>query len=159
MNQKEVFLKVSSHLIKQGHKSLIYVGGAKQCRYRKGDDRCAIGALIPDEHYDAALEGLDVSNGKVLAVLERILGTLDNKDVDLLRHLQSIHDSCPPEQWGVKFAYLAKEMGWDLDVATVPENILTTSNTSAIQDTYEQAKDDLLNDIFEKIQIKLLVKP
>jgi len=94
MNRQEVYEKVRKHLLTQNHRSL----NIKGCAYRgENGDKCAIGALIPDESYYGGLEGLGVAHASVLGATG--LEIEDQTDVEYLTSLQVIHDMAPVEDW------------------------------------------------------------
>lgn len=106
MNKREVFYKVKAHLLKQQARA---VRNAR-CVYR-GDCgmKCAVGALINDEHYSPELEGLTVPNPKIRAALEAS-GVPTTRDVlDLLERLQDLHDGHLVGSWPAELDYIEKQ--------------------------------------------------
>lgn len=75
------------------------------CFYRgPNNNKCFIGALIPDEEYNPAWEGT-VLGDQIL--LNR--GRIDEKDKHLARDLQQVHDFYNPDDWENKFKELSKK--------------------------------------------------
>jgi len=78
--------------------------GGHTCRYRAADGlKCAVGALIKDEHYTAEMEGRTCQH-KI--VLEGLAKSGINEDVlhgesHLLHHLQQLHDINGYSDWCV----------------------------------------------------------
>jgi hypothetical protein len=60
-----------------------------RCSYRLGDDRCFVGVLIDDAHYDREMEGYRVPD--LLKVFAMPSWFHDN--VDFIEELQTIHDT------------------------------------------------------------------
>lgn len=93
IKSQEIFDKVFAHLLKQGCRAM----EGQSCRYRArpspGSDgqvlSCAIGALIPDELYNPAIEGRGSAAPAVLAALPF---EPTNKQIGLMSELQTIHD-------------------------------------------------------------------
>lgn len=57
MEAQEIFDTVAKHLFKQGQRATDPDGGV-MCSYRGANGtKCAVGVLIPDELYDAVMEG------------------------------------------------------------------------------------------------------
>lgn len=111
MNKHEIFHAVKAHLLKQNMRSFI----GCDCQYRGPDGlKCAVGALIKDEHYDPEFEGSGVLSLAVLTALQKS-GVLEpeydirrelswptpEKDerIALLCDLQDIHDVHEPPRW------------------------------------------------------------
>lgn len=135
---QSIFDIVSAHMRKQAHQCKRTVGGnGSYCAYRgEGGTACAIGCLIPDEYYDARMEGADIR--KAVAVNEdphvhdepdlmqstAFMDTLDQlfgegweytKIFSLLDQLQFIHDSSSTvDNWDVKLNLLAKSFNLDV---------------------------------------------
>jgi len=80
-------------------------------RYRneKGE-ACFIGALIPEEMYDQAIEGKGLNNKRV--VLPASLEVFR----DELKRLQDVHDAVAPQSWRRRLQDAADDFG-----LTVPE--------------------------------------
>lgn len=114
MTNKQIYTKVSKHLLKQGKRSEGESGAAgNDCLYRSSDGlMCAVGCLIPDDQYYSGLEGQDVDKGMVLGTLRGVIGTRRSsscRKIDLLERLQFIHDQVPVEDWAIKLAGLKKD--------------------------------------------------
>ncbi len=115
MNAREIFVKVKNHLLAQNQRSV--TAGDGLCAYR-GDNglMCAVGCLIPDDHYDPKFEGTYVLSNQLRPVL-KALGILDGaqydtaeyeKSADLLERLQSLHDDVDPKNWPQELAALER---------------------------------------------------
>lgn len=79
---REFFLRPEAELARSGESSFA------TCYYRKGEVadspvRCAVGCLIPDEHYSRSFEGVSVS------ALDYDFGEVN---IDFLEHAQDAHD-------------------------------------------------------------------
>lgn len=82
----------SEHLLKQNRKSMSMDG---HCLYRSPTgQKCAIGALIPDERYCISLENHVSHNPGVMKA-----ANLDPNDENFARGVQRIHDNHQPEEW------------------------------------------------------------
>lgn len=102
---QEVFDIVSKHLLTQGQKSV----ELSMCQYRNSEGlKCAAGALIPDDQYEERFETNLWGD-----LVEK--GIVENKFVDEIDQLQTIHDFGPsdPEecilQWKKKLIAFAKK--------------------------------------------------
>ena len=85
MTPQEIFDTVARHLFTQGKQSTdpIY------CLYRGPDGtKCAVGVLIPDATYDEDMEGCSIAG----LLDEFSLPAWMGEHVNLLQHLQSVHD-------------------------------------------------------------------
>lgn len=90
LNSQEVFDTVATHLMNQGRQA--FDDEKLECRYRAPNgDMCAVGCLIPDDVYDAGMEGLGASD--VVWNNEKVADLFDSSmDYDLLDDLQYAHD-------------------------------------------------------------------
>lgn len=90
MNKQEIFDRVAAHLMQQGRVSVRE--REESCAYRgAGGARCAVGLLIPDDLYDADMEGSRA--GYILTVWPKLGDLLDVRlNGNLLDELQHIHD-------------------------------------------------------------------
>jgi hypothetical protein len=61
--------------------------------------RCAVGCLIPDQHYTNSIEFSTVSDEGVQKVLEASGIPTDHITIDMLMRLQDLHDDVDPDQW------------------------------------------------------------
>lgn len=109
--KQQTFNKVVRHLRRQGKKAEVTLTAIKVCRYRTPDGlKCAVGCLIPDEVYDAEMEG------KAL-VLEyghdplRDTVTWLGHDLSLAIMLQRIHDEWDVKDWETQLEMLAQAEG------------------------------------------------
>jgi hypothetical protein len=92
VTNQEVFDTVARHLLRQGRQSVGYRG----CAYRGPNGlRCAIGCLIPDREYAAAMEGSGI-HGPVEAVLRA-----RKVNLSLAYDLQVVHDNRAPSNWRI----------------------------------------------------------
>ena len=95
MNDQEAFDKVARHLLKQNRKAISREGEYNEmCMYRTAEDlMCAVGCLIPDEDYDAQLEG------NAIEFVRDAVPCLGELSLQLLETLQSVHDDEHPTDW------------------------------------------------------------
>lgn len=102
LNRKEIFAVVEAHLsqmLKQSSRN-------GQCLYRTGNNKCAIGALIPDEMYSRMMEGRCVAEllddfPEFELFLAETYGQnkrLTQADYSFLEKLQRAHDD--EQNWG-----------------------------------------------------------
>lgn len=112
LTRKQVFNKVKRHLLWQKKKSR---DGA-MCLYRHGKLKCAVGCLIPDELYDASIEGDAVDE---LMYKYNVLPSVPNhRDYEmLLKSLQHIHDMVNVENWPLVLESYAED--YDIKVTTM----------------------------------------
>lgn len=120
---KEIFFKVSEHLLKQNKKSVVK-GGFDFCKYRFNELKCAVGILIRDEFYDPVCEGESVMvnfnfrNGETRAKTILINSLyksgvpLNTETFSMLQNLQDIHDQKFVNTWEEKLVELGKEYGF-----------------------------------------------
>ncbi|KMQ81084.1 hypothetical protein BPMI_03105c [Candidatus Burkholderia pumila] len=110
MLSPKVFGHVNAHLLAQNAVSEDDNGS---CRFRSGNDRkCAIGSLVRDNLYDAALEGVGISYYRHAqdSVLLRTLyasnvNAYNPNVIDLLIKLEQIHDDASVEDWPLLAAF------------------------------------------------------
>lgn len=98
--RQEVFDTVAKHLLTQGRRSMS--DDAQICMYRGSDGlRCAVGALISDDHYSTAMEQKGPTDAIVRRAIARSLGVvdIDADTLDLLIDLQMLHDDTKPGGW------------------------------------------------------------
>src|SRR5437899_3188379 len=110
---QETFNTVVEHLRRQGRQSI----RGHSCLYRGPEGtKCAAGWLIPDDLYQPEMEGTLVGAGagrngderpETLNAVSRVLRELGH-DLELVRHLQSIHDVGTPDEWERRFCDLAQ---------------------------------------------------
>ena len=102
MTPQEIFDTVARHLFAQGKQSRDPVS----CLYRGPDGtKCAVGVLIPDATYDEDMEGCSI----VGLLREFSLPAWMGEHVNLLQHLQSVHDV--DSRWADD-----KRMRWELSL-------------------------------------------
>lgn len=99
------FLKIVEHAADQYEKATTRNSA---CMYRYNGNKCFIGALIPDEMYEAGIEGENVMDRSVRDLLAKALGVerVSDQLASTLRRIQLIHDRYNPNQW---FEYLMRE--------------------------------------------------
>jgi len=92
MNAQEIFDAAVKHMAEQGQP-----GGHLNeyndfvCEYRgSGNSRCAVGLFIPDDAYEAGMEGNDAQY--LLETYGDLLPSWMSHNLNLLRDLQSAHD-------------------------------------------------------------------
>jgi hypothetical protein len=91
MTLLQISEKIRDHLIKQKAKSQTNDGS---CKYRSGNDMCAVGCLIPDEVYSPELEGKAMAREEIITAVGLSLKMkLDVDTLALLRAWQNYHDS------------------------------------------------------------------
>lgn len=112
MTLQEIFDTVAERLHAQGKASMDFT---ERCVYHSPcGARCAVGWLIPDSHYNPAIEGDEASSDRVLAVLKQAGIDADEATVDLLIDLQAAHDdglTTSMENWTQRMQYIATERG------------------------------------------------
>ena len=90
------FDKVVAHLRTQGHRAMLSEGETcvAQCAYRlPNGDRCAIGALMPDDQYSPEFEGKWVGVD-ILIRMPFLDGLRENDGSErFLAHMQQLHDN------------------------------------------------------------------
>ena len=102
MNKKEIFSKVSRHLLEQKKKSK----AGKRCAYRSRDGlKCAIGCLIPDEIYSPNIESYSVCHHRVMNLLKKV--GISEYQIEFLIKLQTVHDDHPARSWKKQLANIA----------------------------------------------------
>ena len=103
---QEIFNTVAKHLLTQNKRSEATDG---LCMYRSDAGlRCAIGCLIPDEKYSAALEGMGMDRSEVKNALP---DKYQCADMSFLCSLQSIHDACSTWSWKEELRGFANNYG------------------------------------------------
>lgn len=122
MTQQEIYNKVKAHLLKQGRRSQFAAeeGKSGECAYRGPDGTmCAVGCLIPDEHFDVRLNsewvgshyaGHMLENAGVLTMGEYADYSEDAEGGPTLRlliALQEVHDQNDVKQWPEALAEVA----------------------------------------------------
>jgi hypothetical protein len=108
MTLQQIFDKSAVHLLTQNKKAKSH----GSCQYRgDGGTMCAVGCLIPDEHYSKDIEGCGVSGAwharsadpyarKLReALMASGIDIDDAKTMRMLDELQTIHDNHPVELW------------------------------------------------------------
>lgn len=102
---QEIFDFVANHLLAQNGKAI----ENDMCRYRSGNLKCAVGALIADEDYDCKFE-----NSSIRTLRDKLEGSIfadiSEPKLILLMHLQSIHDTRQVASWPEALSGLAKEL-------------------------------------------------
>lgn len=102
----EAFLFVKDHLLTQKKRSESNFDSIDEkvntCKYRGPEGlACAIGALIPNEFYDEAMEGCGSNDDYVIDALEEAFPewNINVATLVMLEQLQTLHDSIDPERW------------------------------------------------------------
>ncbi len=111
---QELFDLMVAHLRTQGTTAILDCTSAYH-----GEDgrRCPVGAVIPDDLYDAKMEGIDVTQ---LSKLQRSwipaeLNMFFRWHHNLLKAMQLVHDTTLPEVWEGQFQYIAAKYNLLLD--------------------------------------------
>lgn len=103
---QEIFDTVVTHMLKQGEKSL----EEASCKYRtEKDDKvlmCAAGCLIPDDKYEKRFEGCTVDS------IDYFVDKYTPEELDLIRHLQSAHDSSSFDNFVEEFIAHARRIAY-----------------------------------------------
>ena len=120
MNINEALFKLSAdHLIKQGKEA---VKDEFECVYRchSTGRKCAVGALISDDHYDPDIEGYTIKScDLILELIARSNNVpVESINVDVMNALQFIHDEHDPIDWPIALTKKAQEFGFNW---TAPE--------------------------------------
>lgn len=104
MTNQQVFDKVLEHSRQMTEQC--YDEKLNSCAYRDGKgNKCFVGALIPDELYNPAIESTDAENAiDILYMLDKF------ESIDFLNRLQTIHDSSFDNR-EEKLMFIAKEYG------------------------------------------------
>lgn len=124
MTLQDIFDKSAVHLLTQNQRAKKH----GTCAYR-GDEglKCAVGCLIPDEHYDSVIEGCgmggvidpitgDTPSRKFRDVLQASgVDTGDAKSLALLDSLQIVHDMQLPHSWLSDLKSLAEKFSLSTD--------------------------------------------
>lgn len=92
---QEAFDAVRAHLATMTHRSSVHTEQGSVCVYRSADGgKCAFGALIPDEHYDPAMDDLtEFTNGCSAQHLIELFNIETSIAPQLLNELQYAHDN------------------------------------------------------------------
>lgn len=117
MTSKEIYNKVSAHLLVQNKKSYLPKDVVEKrgftvidtdCAYRGEDGlRCAIGCLIPDNEYSIEMEG---SIPAALKFNNPDLQKTFRDNYSLLFQLQSVHDFYEPSEWKKKLKEIENKL-------------------------------------------------
>jgi len=102
MTLQEIFDKVVQHARTQGYRATNSRG---MCQYRYGGRKCFIGALIPDEDYEEAMEVSAVD--ALIGSYHAIAILLGSDKIEALLELQTIHDVHSVEEWEQEFEEFA----------------------------------------------------
>lgn len=106
---QEVYDQVARHLLTQMQRS----GVGTRCYYRYEGLKCAAGCLIADHEYRSVMEIPETNSWEAL-VNNKYVPT--NCHSQLIRRLQVIHDSIPPELWKDSLTNIAIEFILNTDV-------------------------------------------
>jgi hypothetical protein len=115
MNNQQAFNKMVRHLRKQNKRSSNQDGGI--CSYRTYDGlRCAVGSLIPNRLYDYGFEHQTIEYAmKTHPPLGEYLAGVS---LNLMQHMQAIHDDEPVGKWEQCFKEAAKKFNLTLPKLT-----------------------------------------
>lgn len=113
LSPKDIYERVSTHLLTQRAVSEDDNGS---CRLRSPEGRkCAIGSLVRDDLYEAALEGVGISyyrhaqDGELMrALYASNVNAYDPNIIDLLIELEQVHDDADVEEWPHLLAALGR---------------------------------------------------
>ena len=110
MDTVQIVKFVRDKLLAQGCKSMDE--GGHNCRYRGVEgNKCAIGYLIKDEYYKEKLEGRLVEDSLVTEAVEKSLGVeLTEHGVDILKRVQTLHDSYLVREWEEGFEEIIRQL-------------------------------------------------
>lgn len=114
MSAVELIKDVKEFLLAQNQQSL---EGSWICKYRgENNTKCAVGCLIPNDLYDQSFEGKTAKAlfkfNKFLPVKKVIIEKYNVRGlklVNLLTHLQKIHDLDSVLDWGKRFDELIEK--------------------------------------------------
>lgn len=115
---QELFDQSVSGLLRQGKPAIDAEGG---CKYLAKDGcKCAVGQLIPPECYTSKAEGVAVRTAETTRpVLKTMLACsrIGEDSYELLRSLQTIHDSVKPIFWKGRFKQIAENfnLSWKFE--------------------------------------------
>jgi len=111
MNNQQAFNKIVRHLRKQNKHSADERTGV--CKWRTHDGlKCAIGALIPNRLYDSHIERQTIEYAmKTHPPLGEYLAGVS---LDLMKHMEAIHDNEPVRKWEQCFEEAAKKFNLTL---------------------------------------------
>lgn len=95
---QDLFDRVVNHLLAQNCQSVATDG---TCTYRGENGlKCAVGCLIDDAYYSAALEYSSPHADEVAEAIGQSIGRpITADEAALLNRLQDIHDSRPVDEW------------------------------------------------------------
>ncbi|MFM0469950.1 MULTISPECIES: hypothetical protein [Paraburkholderia] len=110
---QQIFIAVRSHLLAQ---MAVSEDDSGSCRLRGRDGRrCAIGALIHDEHYSPALEEFGIGyyqageGGPLLRALAMSgVNAYEPRVIALLQDLEDVHDEGDVARWHEQFEDVAR---------------------------------------------------
>ena len=115
LTSQQVFDRAASHLLKQGFRSELPDRSA--CAYRgRNGMMCAVGALIPDEMYDPAMEKKGV--GAFPEYFPEVFKHISGEQPHLICDLQEMHDHWEPSSWRKRLGKIAKSYHLDDSVLT-----------------------------------------
>lgn len=110
--EQEVFDQVAKHLLTQNEKSLLPGLG---CAYRgAGGTKCAAGCLIGDDEYNPSMESL--LWGGATSDFSDYEFAVPEKHRNLIRDLQTIHDTTVIERWKIMLKDLASRHSLSTEV-------------------------------------------
>lgn len=121
LTDQEIFDTVARHLLSQGKRSTEF----GFCTYRSEDGlKCAVGCLIADEFYSAAIEGYSIAQCPEFPVEADLVFRLFASGVDLsnattrqlIADLQCCHDTEPPFLWADELYDIGSSLELDTHV-------------------------------------------
>lgn len=112
-SDQQVFDHIAWHMLKQGERCTR--GNSRECVYRDGEGRaCAVGAIIPDEVYDPAMEQRGICDLMALLSMPRFQGPQHQAFGEVLRahgvmllYLLRAHDQVSPVNWPIELRNIA----------------------------------------------------
>lgn len=124
--------KAIEAVLEQGMASVSDTG---QCRYRQGEVlKCAIGHLIPDEHYSESLENKAVNYSYVMSddtevfpvkdVLRKVYPEITEVTLRQLKEVQIAHDSASSAIDGKFIEKFKDNLKFSIDHNDLPEEYL-----------------------------------
>jgi hypothetical protein len=102
---QEIFDFVASHLLTQNERAM---EEGYLCKYRIGNLKCAVGALIADEDYNHGFEGNSLITLKGIRE-HSIFNDIEEERLMLLNDLQTVHDRNVVVLWPERLYSLAKK--------------------------------------------------
>ena len=127
MNRQGVFNQIAKHLLTQMEKS----SDGISCQYRDpSGNRCAIGAIIPEEIYVRGMECGAISHlvetfPQLLTLWNIKSSDESDPDIDLLGELQFVHDHIAVSGWEWELGKCASKYNLEFDKERIKGNEAT----------------------------------